>query len=135
MSKQRKLTAQLDNLFESMQEVYRDCDEQKIKILASIKNRQVKFPAGDYQEEGILGKLEIDSIKLLNDVIDKKVKILALHARIVGVKPETPTTSEQLKKGNAILTDDEIAALSIIAKNEQQRGKVSMTYDLNGYEK
>ena len=43
MSKKRNLDNNITNLFDTMQEVFRDCDEQKRKISATIKTRKNKF--------------------------------------------------------------------------------------------
>lgn len=125
MSKKRNLHQEIDSIFESMQEVYRDCDEQKRKIMATMKVRKSTWEAEDAEEESKLGKLELDAYKLLNDLIDKKIKIIQLHSKIVNTRSET-----SLDEDNDIigLNDLEMRALAELAKSENIN---EISYDLS----
>ena len=114
MSKKRNLNNDIDSLFETMQEVYRDCDEQKRKIMNSITTRKNKWEAEDVEDESKLGNLELNAMKLLNDVIDKKVKLIVIHAKLVGTKQDSSNSSDTGE--NAGLTSAEIKALTEMAR-------------------
>lgn len=125
MGKKRNIDNSVDSLFEAMQEVYRDCDEQKRKIMSAIKTRKAAYPADDVEDEAKMGKLELDGMKLLNDIIDKKIKVIVLHSKIVGVTPEESKGVDTSKIG---LSAAEIKALTIVATEEAAK---NLKYDLS----
>ena len=111
-----------------MQEVFRDCDEQKTRIMASIKNRRDKYPSEDVQDESTMGRLELDSFKLLNDVIEKKIKLAVIHSKTVIAKQNPVGKDEKFNPEHIKLSPQEIKGLQEIAAQESQR---IMNYDLS----
>jgi len=129
MSKKRNLDKDINSLFDTMHEVFRDCDEQKRKISATIKTRKNKYKneENDIEDESKLGKLELDGLKLLNDVIDKKVKLVQIYSKLVATKQES--SDDDNSTGNIGLSDVEMAALAELIKEE---GDTEIKYNLKG---
>lgn len=129
MAKNRTLKAELDSLFNAMHEAYRDCDEQKSKILATIRTKKLDIKPEDNEEKIMVANFELNGYKLINDVIDKKVKLLAIHGklfagRVMANKDEISVTDQKYKHS---LSAEEMDVLALLAKEQI---KTNQNYDL-----
>lgn len=122
----RNLKLEYDSLLDAMKEAYRDCDEQKKSLLESIKKASNELNPEDYTDELELVKVLNDSRKILNDVIEKKIKLIQIHTKIVtGVKDKEINKEEVHKQPT--LTQEEI---KMIREDWRKEIDNNTTYDL-----
>ena len=124
----RNIKLDVDSLFDAMREAYRDCDEQKKAILEKISERTSKSKPEDFADEIELARYFNESRKVLNDVIDKKIKLIQIHAKVIGANKIT-SENEQLEVHEMpTLSQDDIVKLreNILKEMEQDN-----TYDLS----
>lgn len=124
----RNIKLDVDSLFDAMREAYRDCDEQKKAILEKISERTLKEKAEDFSDEIELARYFNESRKVLNDVIDKKIKLIQIHAKVIGANKITSENEQQEVHEMPTLSQDDIVKLreNILKEMEQDN-----TYDLS----
>jgi hypothetical protein len=136
----RNLKLDIDSLFDAMKEVYRDCDEQKKAILEDLNNRtqNAKVKAKnkplntpeDFQDEMELAKYINESRKVLNDVIEKKVKLIGIHSKVV-TSLNKPVKEKDDDKDTAELPTLSSAEIKKIKDDLIKQMEHDSTYDLN----
>jgi sulfite reductase alpha subunit-like flavoprotein len=136
----RNLKLDIDSLFDAMKEVYRDCDEQKKAILEDLNNRtqNAKVKAKnkplntpeDFQDEMELAKYINESRKVLNDVIEKKVKLISIHSKVV-TSLNKPVKERDDDKDTAELPTLSSADIKKIKDDLIKQMEHDSTYDLN----
>jgi sulfite reductase alpha subunit-like flavoprotein len=136
----RNLKLDIDSLFDAMKEVYRDCDEQKKAILEDLNNRtqNAKVKAKnkplntpeDFQDEMELAKYINESRKVLNDVIEKKVKLISIHSKVV-TSLNKPVKEKDDDKDTTELPTLSSAEIKKIKDDLIKQMEHDSTYDLN----
>ena len=136
----RNLKLDIDSLFDAMKEVYRDCDEQKKAILEDLNNRtqNAKVKAKnkplntpeDFQDEMELAKYINESRKVLNDVIEKKVKLISIHSKVV-TSLNKPVKEKDDEKDTTELPTLSSADIKKIKEDLIKQMEHDSTYDLN----
>ena len=101
-----------------MAEAYRDIDTQKTKILSSLKARKNAWNAEDIEDAIILAKAETDDYKLLDNLIDKKIKLIQIHSKLVT--PSQKLEETVVAATQQILTDNVMKELRELAEEENQ---------------
>lgn len=123
----RNLKLDVDGLLDAMKEAYRDCDEQKKSILekySTISKDKNNAPT-DFGDEMEMTRVFNDSRKLINEIIDKKIKLIQIHTKIVMTnKPERD--GEDINKMPTI-SHEEMKALREEILSDMQK---ESTYDL-----
>jgi hypothetical protein len=135
----RNLKLDIDSLFDAMKEVYRDCDEQKKAILEDLNNRtqnaKVKAKSKpvntpeDFQDEMELARYVNESRKVLNDVIEKKVKLINIHSRVV-TSLNKPVKEREDEKDTTELPTLSSADIKKIKEDLIKQMEQDNTYDL-----
>lgn len=81
-----KLEGTLESLLKKIDEVYRDCAEQKSKALSELRERKSRFQTFDdleVEEVTAIGNVNNNTLKVLDGVISKKIELLKIHTKIV----------------------------------------------------
>jgi hypothetical protein len=122
----RNLKLDLDGLLDVMKEAYRDCDEQKKGILENLSTAS-KRKTGDFADEMDLARVINDTRKVLNDVIEKKIKLITIHTKLITATTKT-NEEGKVESGKMItLSQEEIKNLRAELKKDI---KDSISYDL-----
>lgn len=120
--KKNKIEATTQSIFDKMQEVYRDCQNQKRDIIQKMETRVAEHEAEDVEDAAKLGKIENDSMKLVNDLIDKKIKLLELHRKVAVQEMKNRKAAgldaDKIPIDGVALTQKEMAALRTEMKEE-----------------
>lgn len=161
-----KLSLEIDSIFDAMQQVFLDCDEQKKKIISEIKEIKRTHPlkqsdnslddeSSDNEESNakggaqigddknksnnklslatlnIAGNLVSTNLRLLNDVIDKKIKLCQIHSRMIMAK-QAADNKDSGEEGNKYsgLNAHDIKKLRELAINSAKK-EIDEDYDLN----
>lgn len=128
MAKKRNIEDNVQNVFEKMQEAYRDIDEQKRKLMATIRSRRQMFTdvEQDVEDTVNLAKADTDNFKLLDNLIEKKIKLIQIHTKLVA--PTIKTEKGEESKSNKMLDSNMIKELRAMAKENNKR---DIEYNLN----
>lgn len=104
MSRPKKTKINLDknSLNELMQEIYNDCTNVMNSARRELTERKVRVSIEDINDEYQIGKVNNETLKILETTIDKKIALAKLQSQILGSKSED---SEQ-NSGSGITEDD-----------------------------
>ena len=104
MSRTKKTKINLDknSLNELMQEIYNDCTNVMNSARRELTERKVRVSIEDINDEYQIGKVNNETLKILETTIDKKIALAKLQSQILGSKSED---SEQ-NSGSGITEDD-----------------------------
>jgi hypothetical protein len=130
MAKRSKLKLEVDSLFDSMHEAYKDCESQKISLLTQLTAiEKLKTQATDLEDSLNIERVLNDSKKILNEVIDKRIKLLQIHSKVlVGFQAAKEEAEDSdVKAETRKLSSEEIKNLRASVLEE---AKKQNTYDL-----
>lgn len=90
MSRPKKTKINLDknSLQELMQEIYNDCTTIMNSARREINERKVRVNIEDVNDEYQIGKVNNETLKILETTIDKKIALAKLQSQILGNKTD-----------------------------------------------
>ena len=105
MSRPKKTKINLDknSLQELMQEIYNDCSTIMNSARRELNERKVRVNIEDVNDEYQIGKVNNETLKILETTIDKKIALAKLQSQILGNKSDD---SEVNINGNGITEED-----------------------------
>jgi|TARA_R110000796_G_scaffold210111_1_gene326390 hypothetical protein len=86
--KKTKINLDKDSLQEFMQEIYNDCVNIMNSARKELNERKVRVEIDDINDEYQIGKVNNETLKILETAIDKKLSLAKLQSQIVSVKTE-----------------------------------------------
>jgi len=105
MSRPKKTKINLDknSLQELMQEIYNDCTTIMNSARREMNERKVRVNIEDVNDEYQIGKVNNETLKILETTIDKKIALAKLQSQILGNKTDGDETN---MSGNGITEED-----------------------------
>jgi hypothetical protein len=105
MSRPKKTKINLDknSLQELMQEIYNDCTTIMNSARREINERKVRVNIEDINDEYQIGKVNNETLKIIETTIDKKIALAKLQSQILGNKTDGDDTNVS---GNGITEED-----------------------------
>ena len=100
--KKTKINIDKNSLQELMQEIYNDCSNVMNNARRELTERKVRVDIQDINDEYQIGKVNNETLKIIETTIDKKIALAKLQSQILGNKYEDDTQSN----GNGITVDD-----------------------------
>jgi hypothetical protein len=97
--KKTKINLDKDSLQEFMQEIYNDCVNIMNSARKELNERKIRVEIDDVNDEYQIGKVNNETLKILETAIDKKLALAKLQSQIVADK-----SSEQ-----KVVTNDSIS--------------------------
>jgi hypothetical protein len=97
--KKTKINLDKDSLQEFMQEIYNDCVNIMNSARKELNERKTRAEIDDVNDEYQIGKVNNETLKILETAIDKKLALAKLQSQIVADK-----SSEQ-----KVVTNDSIS--------------------------
>ena len=97
--KKTKINLDKDSLQEFMQEIYNDCVNIMNSARKELNERKTRTEIDDVNDEYQIGKVNNETLKILETAIDKKLALAKLQSQIV-----TDKNSEQ-----KVVTNDSIS--------------------------
>tara|TARA_Y100000310_G_scaffold331460_1_gene405087 strand:+ start:1577 stop:1957 length:381 start_codon:yes stop_codon:yes gene_type:complete len=88
-----KINLDKDSLQEFMQEIYNDCVNVMNSARKELNERKTRAEIDDINDESLIGKVNNDTLKILDAAIDKKLALAKLQNQIVS-NDESSTTQE-----------------------------------------
>ncbi len=108
MGRPRKTTIKLqkDSLESLMQEIYNECVSLKTQAIKDIAERKRQAEIEDTADIYQLGKVNNESLKIVDSVIDKKLAIAKLQTNFIGeTKVDMSSDAELTDKDKDMLRD------------------------------
>jgi hypothetical protein len=100
--KKTKINIDKNSLQELMQEIYNDCSNVMNNARRELTERKVRVEIQDINDEYQIGKVNNETLKIIETTIDKKIALAKLQSQILGTKSEDETQSN----GTGITEDD-----------------------------
>jgi len=82
--KKTKIHLDKDSLREFMQEIYNDCSNMMNSARKELNERKNRAEIEDINDESMIGKVNNDTLKLIDSTIDKKLSLAKLQSQIVS---------------------------------------------------
>ena len=82
--KKTKINLDKDSLQEFMQEIYNDCVNVMNSARKELNERKNRAEIEDVNDESLIGKVNNDTLKIIEATIDRKLALAKLQTQIVG---------------------------------------------------
>lgn len=123
--KKNKINASQDSLNHLLQEIYNECVEQR-SIAIQQRNKILK-QIEDLEDVGLVGKLTVDLLKIVDLSIDKKLALAKLQGALLNVG-KTPNPQD----GDSELSSDQRKFLRETLKKIKEDNSVSTEIKSDG---
>ena len=91
--KKTKINLNKDSLQEFMQEIYNDCVNVMNSARKELNERKSRAEIDDVNDESLIGKVNNDTLKIIEATIDKKLALAKLQSQIVSTNESTNDNS------------------------------------------
>jgi hypothetical protein len=127
MSRPKKTKINLDknSLQELMQEIYNDCSNIMNSARREINERKVRVNIEDVNDEYQIGKVNNETLKILETTIDKKIALAKLQSQILGNKSNEDDGNNV---GNGITEEDKNILRELF---KEKAGNKNTKYDID----
>ena len=98
--KKTKINLDKNSLQEFMQEIYNDCVNIMNSARKELNERKTRAEIDDVNDESLIGKVNNETLKIIDSTIDKKLALAKLQSQIVATsnneddKIDTTTLTE-----------------------------------------
>ena len=91
--KKTKINLDKNSLQELMQEIYNDCNNIMNGARRELNERKGRAELEDNNDEYQIGKVNNETLKIIESVIDKKISLAKLQTQILSTKSDDGNTS------------------------------------------
>ena len=121
--KKTKINLDKDSLQEFMQEIYNDCVNIMNSARKELNERKTRAEIDDVNDEYQIGKVNNETLKILETAIDKKLALAKLQSQIVADK-----SSEQKVVTNDSISENDKDVLRELFKEKSDKNNTE--YDV-----
>lgn len=121
--KKTKINLDKDSLQEFMQEIYNDCVNIMNSARKELNERKIRVEIDDVNDEYQIGKVNNETLKILETAIDKKLALAKLQSQIVADK-----SSEQKVVANDSISEKDKDVLRELFKEKSDKNNTE--YDV-----
>ena len=125
--KKTKINLDKSSLAEFMQEIYNDSVNMMNAARKELNERKNRAEVEDIGDEYQIGKVNNETIKIIDSAIDKKLALAKLQAQIVS---NTKGDEDASSNNNGTSSEEDKALLRDMFKNQQENN--NSEYDLEG---
>ena len=100
--KKTKINLDKNSLQELMQEIYNDCNNIMNNARKELNERKNRAEIEDNNDEYQIGKVNNETIKIIESTVDKKIALAKLQSQILGTKSDEGTNASD----NSITEED-----------------------------
>ena len=86
--KKTKINLDKDSLQELMQEIYNDCNNIMNNARKELNERKTRAEIEDNNDEYQIGKVNNETIKIIESTVDKKLALAKLQSQILSTKSD-----------------------------------------------
>ena len=123
--KKTKINLNKDSLQEFMQEIYNDCVNVMNSARKELNERKSRAEIDDVNDESLIGKVNNDTLKIIEATIDKKLALAKLQSQIVS----TNESSKDNTHSNTSLSVEDKETLRDLFKEKSDT--TNTEYDLD----
>ena len=123
--KRTKIKLDESSLQEFMQEIYNDCVNVANSARKELNERKNRAEIEDVNDESMIGKVNNDTLKIIDSTIDKKLALAKLQSQIVSTGNQSTTDTTP----SGILTEEDKDLLRGMFKDKEE--KINVDYDLD----
>jgi hypothetical protein len=91
--KKTKINIDKNSLIELMQEIYNDCNNIMNGARKELNERKGRADIEDINDEYQIGKVNNETLKILESAVDKKISLAKLQSQILGNKTDDGESS------------------------------------------
>jgi len=118
--KKKKIELSSESLVSLMQEIYNDCTEQRKRALTDINERKAMAEMDNTTDIYKVGKVNNESLKLIDSVIEKKLSLVKLQSQLMDTKDG--------ESSGGFLSENDKELLRDIVKEQEQKNNIK--YDI-----
>tara|TARA_R100000657_G_C4658168_1_gene102016 strand:+ start:106 stop:489 length:384 start_codon:yes stop_codon:yes gene_type:complete len=123
--KKTKINLDKSSLQEFMQEIYNDCVNVMNSARKELNERKSRAEIEDINDESMIGKVNNDTLKIIEGTIDRKLALAKLQSQIVDTdKKENTTTNNENS-----LSDDDKNLLRDIFNEQKEKNNTDYTLE------
>jgi len=122
--KKTKINLDKGSLQEFMQEIYNDCVNVMNSARKELNERKSRTEIEDINDESMIGKVNNDTLKIIEGTIDRKLALAKLQSQIV--ETDNKVTSVDTNE-NSLSEDDKTLLRDLF---NEQKTKNNTDYDL-----
>lgn len=122
--KKTKINLDKGSLQEFMQEIYNDCVNVMNSARKELNERKSRTEIEDINDESMIGKVNNDTLKIIEGTIDRKLALAKLQSQIV--ETDNRVTSVDTNE-NSLSEDDKTLLRDLF---NEQKTKNNTDYDL-----
>jgi len=123
--KKTKINLNKNSLQDFMQEIYNDCVNVMNSARKELNERKSRAEIEDINDESMIGKVNNDTLKIIEGTIDRKLALAKLQSQIVETdNKDTETTTND----GSSLSDDDKSLLRDLFKEQKEKNNID--YDL-----
>ena len=100
--KKTKINLDKDSLQELMQEIYNDCNNIMNNARKELNERKTRAEIEDNNDEYQIGKVNNETIKIIESTVDKKIALAKLQSQILNTKSDDSNNTSD----NSITEED-----------------------------
>tara|TARA_R100000697_G_scaffold44034_3_gene57163 strand:+ start:3887 stop:4273 length:387 start_codon:yes stop_codon:yes gene_type:complete len=124
--KKTKINLNKNSLQDFMQEIYNDCVNVMNSARKELNERKSRAEIEDINDESMIGKVNNDTLKIIEGTIDRKLALAKLQSQIVETdNKDTETTTND----GGSLSDDDKSLLRDLFKEQKEKNNID--YDLD----
>ncbi len=121
--KKTKINLDKNSLQEFMQEIYNDCVNIMNSARKELNERKTRAEIDDINDEYQIGKVNNETLKILETTIDKKLALAKLQSQIVTDKNE----DKEVSSDNSISEEDKNVLRELF---REKKDKTNTEYDV-----
>jgi hypothetical protein len=122
--KKTKINLNKDSLQEFMQEIYNDCVNVMNTARKELTERKNRAEIDDVNDESLIGKVNNDTLKIIENTIDKKLALAKLQNQIVS----NNSTKEKIPQNDSISDEDKETLRDLF---KEKRDTTNTEYELD----
>ena len=123
--KKTKINLDKGSLQEFMQEIYNDCVNVMNSARKELNERKNRAEIEDINDESMIGKVNNDTLKIIEGTIDRKLALAKLQSQIV----DTDKKEDNATNSDGSLSEDDKSLLRDLFN--EQKEKNNNEYDLD----
>ena len=125
--KKTKINLDKDSLQEFMQEIYNDCVNVMNSARKELNERKNRAEIEDVNDESLIGKVNNDTLKIIEATIDRKLALAKLQTQIVGNDDKSEQKSGNDSNNN--FTDSDKSLLRELFNEKKSKANTDYTLD------
>jgi ribosome-binding ATPase YchF (GTP1/OBG family) len=124
--KKTKINLDKNSLQEFMQEIYNDCVNVMHSARKELNERKSRAEIEDVNDESMIGKVNNDTLKIIESTIDRKLALAKLQTQIVATNDKSVDNSST---DSNTLSDEDKNVLRDLFKEKSESNNTE--YDLD----